>query len=200
MARKIKTKSKGARQRSYTLPARRADLDLCKIDTARIRRLSADKLRKAIDKVGPIYTLPEKERGAGSFRWLLSAFMSELRTVLTTPINKRDVQYAENRFWPAGRAPKTEEDLEKARQHNIRLRDMAIDDAAYKERLIWELQDKAGCALRPTELVARDIEKAAINPSHWHSGATPEARARADEVRRDARTSTPYKGRRPIIR
>jgi len=200
MARKIKTKSPGKRQRSYTLPERRADLDLCKIDTARIRRLSPANLRKAIDKVGPIYTLPERESGSGSFRWLLSAFMADLRTALTTPTSKRDVQYAENRFWPEGRAPKTDEEIESARQHNIRLRDIAIQDAAYKERVIWEMQDRAGCALRPTEMVARDIEKASINTRNWRSGPTPEARERADQVRNDGRQRTPYKGRKPIIR
>jgi hypothetical protein len=202
----IKTKSPKARQRSHTLPYERAALDLCRIDTARLRSMSTEQLKAAERRVGPIHMLPKKERGT-SFRYLLSSFINALVTARKMPVTERDVTWTEYGWTEANnpgyfeRYPQSNASIEwedrtkfgpndakRVIERNKRYKAGYEDDANRREREIWELQARAGCKIRDAEIVARDAE---------YQGD----RETADRLRREARRPpTGYKGRKPIIR
>lgn len=165
MPRKIKTVSPKANQRSATLPKFRSKLDLCKINTARIRALSAKQLESAMRKVGPIYMLPKKETG---FRWMLSAFISHLARERKIPVTERDVLYSERHSFQnlsddyenmRRRDKFIEERLPDVLEENRRHKKMYASMADDYERRIQQLQQEAGCKISGEELVARDAER-----------------------------------------
>jgi hypothetical protein len=168
MARKIKTRSPGVKGR--------ATIDLCKIDTARLRSMSTKQLETVSYRVGRLFDLPKKETGTG-VRWLFASFVSALVNARKTPVTERDVSWKEHRWEqkmregqasyipPWGAAPErktkeyTQEQLETDMAHHKRVKDMYESMANETEREIWNKQQKAGCKIRDTEIVARDAER-----------------------------------------
>lgn len=156
-------------------------LDICKVDTARLRSLSRDDLDNVQKKIGKLYDFPKKDKviyvftsdatykriakDPKKFRHVLSQFVNTLIGA-KRPLSKYDIREGQE----------TED-----RQRIADLRKHYAKDADRIERVIWDAQVHAGCKLRPTELVARDVE------------IQTEDRKRADEIRRDSRVPTLHK-------
>lgn len=176
--------------RSY--PYERAAFDLCRIDTTRLRSLSPAQLDKASQRLGRSFMLPKKAKT----RYLVSSFISNLKTAKQTPTTERDVYYEEwGRYPDDFRARReaegkgySDEQLAKDVEHSRRVKAMYESMADEKEREIWQAQAKAGCPVKDVELVARDLEL---------QGESERARQLRQEARRP---STPRKGRKPTIR
>ena len=152
----------------------RKALDLCRINTDRLRALDQDQLETAQYRIGVLYNIPKRDNK--SFRYLLSAFMNSLanakRPVRVTPYHPSSVSDEELPEW-----------RKQDREHQIRVKKMYAKNAVEYEAKIWQLQERAGCKLRGEEIVARDAERE----------GKPEIAAR---IRREARRPpTPH--RRP---
>lgn len=171
MPRKIKTVSPA---RKNTNPyagggkavRRLAKIDLCRIDTARFRSMTPEQLKLARGRVGPIFTMPKKESGRGAFRWVLGLFLSNLIEAKTTPVTPRDVEFSEAGYYEGGESEyrakhraKIRETIEQRVADNKDRVDKTKRDAVELERLIWDMQAKAGCKIAGEELVARDAER-----------------------------------------
>jgi hypothetical protein len=124
----------------YAEVTHRAALDLCKIDTNKLRRLSLPRLNAAIARVGDT-RLPWHQK--------LSAFLRSLHFA-KQPMSPAYLDYLK----------RTESKTEKqARQEDSHNRAQWAKDAERYERQFQELQERAGCKLKTYELVARDAER-----------------------------------------
>jgi hypothetical protein len=112
-----------------------AEVDLCKINTARLRTLTAGQLQKAIKKIGHSFEFPRRlaKNDPRRVNEALARFAYALQNAKGLPFGTGE----ERAKWRAGYAK----------------------DAEHYERKIWDMQAKAGCKIPGEELVARDAER-----------------------------------------
>lgn len=123
-----------------------AKLDLCKINTAKLRKLPAKDLDRVQGRIGRLYELPKKpDKRFKKIHFLLSRFLVELQNS-RTDYNPRFEEWLRRQpdYDPKNRA---------------RWRDSYMNEAKRTERQIWDAQAKAGCKIPGHELVARDAER-----------------------------------------
>jgi hypothetical protein len=129
-----------------------AKVALCKINTDRFRQMSYVQLSKATQRIGYLFDFPEriKRDDRRRINKLLSNFLFNLRGYregrLSTPITDENAAIYRRRF--------NEEPAP-----NARIKEHYRSEAERAERKIWDAQAKAGCTLKPEELVARDAAR-----------------------------------------
>jgi len=190
-------------------------VDLCKINTDAFRHMTPKQLKRAERSIGTymdfnqkekerasIYHQPKKiERRGRTINALLHSFISDLHTAITydtsvKPGQQEDFERREresqqryddmsesHRAIVYGKEHKRKAPLTWV--SNARIKEMYQQGAAEHERKIWEWQERAGCQIKPNELVARDAVKS--NPPRMREAA---------RIRKKAFISGPGKTRR----
>lgn len=158
------------------MATKRAKLDICRINTARLRTMNRNQLLAAAKRVsgtGPYgnakMSVPLKERKQA--RGLLDQFIFNLRGYYEHAKPRKDKLHTDN-YTP---------------EDDRKFRDGYKYDAAKIERQIWDLQAKKGCKIPMAEQVARDAQAEGRHsvanrlrrskkrePMHYPADMTPE--------------------------